>query len=204
MLFGVLPALRSLSVNPQAALQSNPSRVANTRQGSTTRSLLVAAEVACTVVLLIVTGLVLRSFSQVLRQNRGFDSSHVTVAQVDLYSPQYGDSQPNSKAAKTAFIDRALAALAQLPGVESVAMTSALPLTGQTWIDGLDRVDHPLPPGEQPKINLRWISPGYLSTMHIALVDGSNITADRCQPQSGAHLRADSPGRISRRESHRP
>jgi len=182
MLFGVLPALRSLRVNPQAALQSNPSRVANTRQGSTTRNLLVAAEVACTVVLLIVTGLVLRSFSQVLRQNRGFDSSHVTVAQVDLYSPQYGDSQPNYKAAKSAFIDRALAAIAQLPGVQSVAMTSAMPLTGQTWIDGLDRVDRPLPPGEQPKINLRWISPEYLSTMRIALVDGSNITGNHANP----------------------
>ena len=182
MLFGVLPALRSLRVNPQAALQSNPSRVANTRQGSTTRSLLVAAEVACTVVLLVITGLVLRSFSQVLRQNRGFDSSHVTVAQVDLYSPQYGDSQPNYKAAKNAFIDRALAALGQLPGVQSVAMTSALPLTGQTWIDGLDRVDHPLPPGEQPKINLRWISPGYLPTMRIALVDGRNISDDHANP----------------------
>jgi predicted permease len=182
MLFGVLPALRSLRVNPQAALQSNPSRVANTRQGSTTRNLLVAAEVACTVVLLIVTGLVLRSFSQVLRQNRGFDSSHVTVAQVDLYSPQYGDSQPNYKAAKSAFIDRALAAIAQLPGVQSVAMTSAMPLTGQTWIDGLDRVDRPLSPGEQPKINLRWISPEYLSTMRIALVDGSNITANHADP----------------------
>jgi len=182
MLFGVLPALRSLRVNPQAALQSNPSRVANTRQGSTTRNLLVAAEVACTVVLLIVTGLVLRSFSQVLRQNRGFDSSHVTVAQVDLYSPQYGDSQPNYKAAKSAFIDRALAAIAQLPGVQSVAMTSAMPLTGQTWIDGLDRVDRPLSPGEQPKINLRWISPEYLCTMRIALVDGTNITANHANP----------------------
>ena len=62
-------------------------------------------------------------------------------------------------------------------------MTSAMPLTGQTWIDGLERVDHPLPPGEQPKINLRWISPGYLPTMRIALVDGRNISdADRSNP----------------------
>jgi predicted permease len=183
VLFGVLPALRSLRVNPQAALQSNPSRVANTRQGGATRNLLVAAEVACTVVLLIVTGLVLRSFSQVLRQDRGFDSSHVTVAQVDLYSPQYGDSEPNSKAAKAAFIDRAIAELQQLPGVQSVGITSALPLTGETWIDGLDRIDHPLPAGEQPKVNLRWISPEYLATMRIALVDGRNISdADRASP----------------------
>ena len=184
ILFGVLPALRSLQVNPQAALQSNPSRVANTRQGSATRNLLVAGEVACTVVLLIITGLVLRSFSQVLRQDRGFDSGHVTAGQVDLYSPQYGDSQPNSKAAKAAFIDRVLEALRGLPGVQSVGMTSELPMTGDTWIDGIDRLDHPLPPGEQPKVNLRWISPGYLSTMHIALVSGRDISdADRADPK---------------------
>jgi len=183
ILFGVLPALRSLQVNPQAALQSNPSRVANMRQGSTTRNLLVAGEVACTVVLLVVTGLVLRSFSQVLRQDRGFDPSHVTAGQVDLYSPQYGDSQPNSKSAKAAFIDRAIEVLRALPGVQSVGMTSELPMTGDTWIDGLDRVDHPLPPGEQPKVNLRWISPGYLSTMHIALVAGRDILdADHASP----------------------
>ena len=85
---------------------------------------MVAAQVACTVVLLIVTSLVLRSFSRLLRQDRGFDSSHVTLAQVDLFAPQYGDSVPNGKAAKLAFADRALTALRQLPGVQSVALTS--------------------------------------------------------------------------------
>jgi predicted permease len=183
ILFGTLPALRSLGVNPQAALQSNPSRVANSRQGNLTRELLVASEVACTVVLLIVTGLVLRSFSQVLGQQRGFDSGHVTAAQVDLYSPQYGDSQPHADAAKAAFIDRTLEALRQLPGVQSAGMTSAMPLTGDTWVDGLDRVDHPLPAGEQLKVNLRWISPGYLATMHMALISGRDISAaDRPSP----------------------
>ena len=63
LLFGVLPALRSLRVHPQAALQANSSRTANTQEGRRTRSLLVATEVACTVVLLIITSLVLRSFS---------------------------------------------------------------------------------------------------------------------------------------------
>ena len=150
MLFGVLPALRSLRVHPQAALQANSSRTANTQEGRRTRSLLVATEVACTVVLLIITSLVLRSFSHLLRQNRGFDSSHVTLAQVDLFAPQYDDALPNVKAVKLAFADRALAALAQLPGVQSVAITSATPLTGETWVDNLTRPDHPVPEAEQP------------------------------------------------------
>jgi predicted permease len=177
LLFGVLPALRSLRVHPQSALQANSSRTANTREGRRTRSLLVATEVACTVILLIITSLVLRSFSHLLRQNRGFDSSHITLAQVDLFAPRYDDALPNVKAVKLAFADRAQAALAQLPGVQSVAITSVTPLTGETWVDNLGRPDHPVPPAEQPAINVRWINPGYLATMQIALIAGRNLSA---------------------------
>ncbi len=180
LLFGTLPALRSLRIDPQSALQSNPTRVANTRASSRTRNLLVAAEVACTVVLLMVTGLVLRSFSQVMRQSRGFDTGHVVAAQVDLYAPQYGDSAPNVDAVKNAFIDRTLTSLRQIPGVQSAAMTSAMPLTGETWIDLLTRPDHPVPHGREPQVNIRFVSPGYLSTMRIPLISGRNFTdADR-------------------------
>jgi putative ABC transport system permease protein len=183
LLFGVLPALRSLRVHPQAVLQANSSRTANTQEGRRTRSLLVATEVACTVVLLIITSLVLRSFSHLLRQNRGFDSSHVTLAQVDLFAPQYDDALPNVKAVKLAFADRAQAALAQLPGVQSVAITSATPLTGETWVDNLGRPDHPVPPAEQPAVNVRWINPSYLATMQIAVVAGRDLTAaDKANP----------------------
>ena len=66
IMFGMLPALRSLRVPPQAALQANSHAHANTREGHRTRSVMVAAQVACTVVLLIVTSLVLRSFSHLV------------------------------------------------------------------------------------------------------------------------------------------
>ena len=107
----------------------------------------------------------------------------VTLAQVDLFAPQYDDALPNVKAVKLAFADRALAALAQLPGVQSVAITSATPLTGETWVDNLTRPDHPVPPAQQPAVNVRWINPSYLATMQIALVAGRNLTAaDRANP----------------------
>ena len=183
LLSGILPALRSLRVPPQTVLQANSSRAANTQEGRHTRSLLVAAEVACTVVLLIVTSLVLRSFSRLLRQDRGFDSSHVTAAQVDLFAPQYSDTVPNIKAVKLAFADRALAALESLPGVKSAAVTSAMPLTGQTWVDELVRPDHPVPRAQRPLINVRWINPDYLATMQIPLVAGRNLAgSDRADP----------------------
>lgn len=181
--FGILPTVLSLDVHPQAALQANSSRTVNSRQGHRTRSVLVAAQVACTVVLLIVTSLVLRSFSHMVRQNRGFDSSHVTMAQVDLFSPEFSDKVPNVKAVKLAFADRALTALRQLPGVQSVTLTSAMPLTGETWVSDLERPDHPLPEAQRPMVNLRWVNQDYLATMQIPLIAGRNLTAaDRAYP----------------------
>src|ERR1700733_1344826 len=181
--FGILPALRSIRVPPQAALQANSTRAANTQESHRTRGLMVDAQVACTVVLLIVTSLALRSFSHLMRQNRGFDSSHVTLAQVDLFAPQYGDFSTTTNTAKLGFADRALAALDQLPGVQSVAVTSAMPLAGENWVDSLSRPDHPVPVAEQPLINARFIDPDYLPTMQISLVSGRNIAAtDRANP----------------------
>jgi predicted permease len=182
--FGILPALRSLRVHPLAAMQANSSRTASSRVGQHTRSLLVAAQVACTIVLLIVTSLALRSFSRLLRQDRGFDTSHITMAQTDLFAPAY-ENQDSKKgnAAKLAFVDRAIAALGQLPGVQSVGLTSVTPLTGETWVDNITRPDHPVPAGKEPAVNVRWINPDYLSTMQSALIAGRNITtADRANP----------------------
>ncbi|HEY6847307.1 MAG TPA: ABC transporter permease [Terracidiphilus sp.] len=181
--FGIMPALKSLRVHPQAALQANSTRTANAQEGRRTRNAMVATQVACTVVLLIVTSLVLRSFSNLMRQNRGFDSSHITVAQVDLFTPQYDVEGAKGSAIRLALADRTLTALGQLPGVQSVAVTSVTPLTGETWVDNLFRPDHPLPAGKEPRINVRWINPDYLPTMDSPLVAGRNITAaDRANP----------------------
>lgn len=178
MLFGILPALRSLRVQPQAALQSQSARVASSREGKSVRNLLVAAEIACTVVLLIITSLLLQSFGKLLHQNTGLNTSHVTAAQVDLFTPQYGKSK-----AKIAFIDRSMAALKALPGVQSVAVTSAMPFTGETWLNPLNRPDHPLPEAEQPLVNVRFISPDFLPTMHMTLRSGRSIApSDRTNP----------------------
>ena len=183
IMFGMLPALRSLRVAPQAALRVNSTRAANAPESQRTRSWMVAAQLACTVVLLIVTSLALRSFSRLLRQDRGFNASHVTLAQVDLFAAQYDVGGGKGNLVRLAFADRALLALGQLPGVQSVAVTSVAPLTGETWVDNLTRPDHPVPPQQAPAINVRWINPDYLSTMQGSLVAGRNIaTADRANP----------------------
>ncbi len=178
LLFGVLPALRSMRVDPQSAMQTSTQRVSASRESRSTRQVLVAAEVACTVALLIVTGLLVRSFSTLLTQNRDFDSSHLTLASVFLYAPQYGDQSPKSQAVRAAFMDRAIADLGHIPGVQSVASTSEQPMAGATWIDEVVRPDHPLPDGQNPDANIRWISPGYASTLRIPVLAGRDFTPD--------------------------
>jgi predicted permease len=183
VLFGLLPALRSFRIQPQAALQSNSSRTVSSQEGQRARNVMVAAQVACTVVLLILTSLVLHSFSRLMRQERGFDSSHIVYAQVDLLAQRYDDTKPGFREAKLAFVDRVFAGLNQLPGVQSVGMTSATPLAGETWVDYLERPDHPAPQGQKPLVNVRWINPEFLPTMRIPLVAGRNFTAaDRGNP----------------------
>ncbi|MGA7382775.1 MAG: ABC transporter permease [Terriglobales bacterium] len=175
LLFGLLPALRSIRVDPQRAMQANPARVANTREGQRTRHLLVGGELACTVVLLIVTGLLVRSFSRMLMQQRDFDAGHITLAGVSLGTPRYGNSPEEAAAVRASFIDHALTDLGRLPGVESVAMTSELPIAGETWVSNILRSDHPLPPGQEPSANIRWVSPSYISTLKIPLVAGRDL-----------------------------
>jgi predicted permease len=189
--FGILPALRSLRVAPQSALQSSSTRLSGTLQAVRTRRLLVAVEVACSVILLVVTGLITRSFSHLLTQDREFNSEHVVMAKADLSDARYssGEGMPDDPGAdrgslaRDAMIDRTLDGLRSLPGVQTAAVTSVMPLTGDMSVDGLTRPDHPVPEGQVPMANRRFISPGYFETMKIPLLVGREFNAaDRQNP----------------------
>lgn len=180
LVFGILPALRSMRADPQAVMQGNSIRVANTRQGSRMRSVLVGTEVACTLLLLVVTALVVSSFARVVMQQRNFDADHVTLAQVNLFNSNYGQTNPNNEASKNAFVDGTLEGLARIPGVTSAAVTSEMPMTGESWIDGITRPDHPLPESQRPMVNVRMVSANYRSTLQIPLIAGRDLVlADR-------------------------
>ncbi len=142
--------------------------------------------------LLIVTGLITRSFSHLLTQDRKFNSQHVVVAKADLSGARYSSgaempSDPGADAAslqRDLLIDQTLQRLRSLPGVQSAAITNVLPLTGDMSVDGLVRPDHPLPEGEVPMANRRFISPGYFATMQIPLLAGRDFTEqDRRNPR---------------------
>jgi len=182
--FGVLPALRSLRVTPHSALQSNSTRSSVNRQAVRTRRLLVAVQVACSITLLVVTGLITRSFSRLLSQNRHFNSERMVMAEAELNNREYSSgpglpdnfgSDPGSLA-RGAMLTHTLEKIRSLPGVESAAITSVLPLTGDMSVTGLHRTDHPVPQGQVPMANRRFISPGYFEVMGIPLLSGRDFT----------------------------
>lgn len=190
--FGILSALRSLRVMPQSSLQSSSTRFSGGKEAARSRKLLVAVEVACSVTLLIVTGLVTRSFSHLLTQDRRFTSQQVVMSKADLSAPKYssGEGMPDNfgadpgSLARDSMIDRTLDQLRALPGVQSAAITNVIPLTGDTSVDGLVRPDHPVPQGQVPMANRRFTSPGYFDTMGIPLLAGRDFNEkDRENPR---------------------
>ena len=123
------------------------------------------------------TGLVVRSFSRVLNQPHDFDASQVILAEADLLSPRYEQPNGAGDSARSEFIDRILDKVRSNPGVESAAMTSTMPLSGDAAVHSIYRPDHPLSESEVPTANLRNVSPGYFPTMQTRLIAGRDFTA---------------------------
>jgi predicted permease len=165
ILFGTLPALRLAHVPPQEALQANSGRTTSDRHSRSASRWLVGLEVAGCAALLTVTGLFGKSLLHLMTQDRGFETRRVAVAQVDLSRQTRKDD-----AGREGFDDRVLEALHAIPGVESAGLVSAMPLEGESWVEGIVRSDSPQ--RDNPLLNLRWVSPGYFETTGQRLVAG--------------------------------
>jgi predicted permease len=165
VLCGLLPALRLLRTDPQAALQQNNGRAVGASHSWRLRNSLIGLQVFGCTALLLVTGLFSRSLLFLLNQDRGFDTHNVMVAEARVSAASF-DTAPK----RIAFDDGVLARLRAIPGMESAGLVSAMPLEGETWIDSLKRVDRP--DQRAPEINLRWVSPGYFETTRQTLKAG--------------------------------
>ena len=131
-------------------------------------SMLVVAEVALAVVLLVGGGLMLKSFVQLLRVDPGFQPHQ--VLRLDLALPELKYREP---AQQVAFYNELIARLHSLPGVESVGATTQTPLSpGDNWSAfAVDGQPEP-PPGQQQQAAIRSVSDDYFHTMQIPLRKG--------------------------------
>ncbi len=165
LISGILPALRLLATDPHACLQQNSSRATGSKSSHRLRTWLVGLQVCGCTALLLVTGLFSKSLLNLLRQDKGFETRNVAMAEVALSPKLYGSDQ-----SRIAFIDGVLESLRALPGVEAAGLVSAMPLEGERWIEFLQRVDRPSQQG--PLVNARWVSPGYFEATRQKLVAG--------------------------------
>jgi predicted permease len=170
VLFGLMPALKSTRGSLEGALRKGGRGNSSTRHR--TQNVFIVAEVALTVVLLVGTGLMLRSLARLWTVSPGFRSRGVLMFITGL-SPENASSPEKIRSSLRAINDR----LAALPGVQSASVDiGALPFTGSTslgfWPDG-----EPRPPRGKAREALFYaVGPEYLETMGIPLVGGRSFT----------------------------
>jgi predicted permease len=168
---GLIPALHASRRDLNSGLQQSSHRSVGGHQ--LLRRTLVTAEVALALVLLVSTGLLLRSLQSLLAIDPGFDAWNVLTMQVQTSGPRFDDDATHR------FFEQALEAVRQVPGVTEAAFTSQLPLSGD--LDDGYGVHFESSPTANPDADsgaFRYaVSPGYLEAMAIPLRSGRVLDA---------------------------
>jgi predicted permease len=167
LLAGAAPAWMIANTPPQEVLHSESRLASESRSSRRMRRILVAVEVAVSVALVLMTGLLTTSLLRLLHVDRGFEAARIATAMVDLPFKSYADLGP-----KVAFYKQVLERLSQIPGVEYAAVVSELPLTNDRWLDMMLLPGDTRPMMSLPTEHFRWVSPGYFETIRLPLVAG--------------------------------
>src|SRR5262249_37328242 len=100
----------------------------------------------------------------------GFSPDHVIAVEIAPMATRYRDAS-----ARAALYDRILTAARALTSVSSAAWTSALPLTGETWVDLVATVGDTRPSSQKPSANYRFVGPEYFKTLAMPIAKGRSI-----------------------------
>lgn len=170
--FGLVPAIQGSHFNLNDTLKESGRDSAGGSKGNRIRGLLVIGEVAVSFVLLIGAGLLINSFVHLRNLDPGFRSDHLLTMKVNLSDVKYPDRER-----RAAFFDEVMRRVRELPGVQSAAVASNLPLTynGDSMSISVEGVPDP-PPDQQPDVIYRAIGSGYFATMGIPIVRGRDLT----------------------------
>jgi predicted permease len=173
LLAGAVPAWISSRTQPHEVLHSESRLASESRGSKRVRRVLVAVEVAVSVALVLMTGLLIASLTRLMHIDRGFEVERTITAEIDLPHRSYSDQK-----SRTPFYKELLERLRQLPGVESAGLVSHLPLTGDSWIDMIRVRGDARPFMQIPSEHFRWVSPDYFSAIHLSLIAGRFLSAD--------------------------
>jgi putative ABC transport system permease protein len=173
ILFGLAPALQTSRLDLRTMLNEATRGSTGSARQQQVRSTLVVVEVAFALVLLIGAGLLIRSFSRLQDVQPGFQPTNILVVDVPV-SPQ---ALPKS-AQRMDFFDNLRARAAALPGVLSVGAATNLPVSGGGGSIHFNIQGHPpQSPRDYILVGYRPVTPGYLETLHVPLLQGRLLTS---------------------------
>ena len=166
LVVGLAPAIRLARVDLQGALRAASAR--GDRRGPI-RSGLVVMEVAASLVMLVGSGLLARSFQQLSRVDYGFEPGGLLTASISLPRSRYPDAP-----AQFAFVERLQERLKSLPGVRSATGTSEPPAYshGMTMSFAIEGKTSPNPSGRFDPVTTHMVMPGYFTTLGVPLLRG--------------------------------
>ncbi|HLM25293.1 MAG TPA: ABC transporter permease, partial [Pyrinomonadaceae bacterium] len=165
VLFGLIPAIQAGEVDVHETLKETGR---GTSGRNWLRSSLVVAEVATTLVVLIFAGLMIRSFYKLQQVNPGFSHDRLTSFSIALPEKKYATEEVQGS-----FYSRLLENIRALPGVESAAAASGLPLGNNGWQTSFLIEGQPAPPRDQtPLMEACLVTPDYFKAMNIPVLRG--------------------------------
>jgi putative ABC transport system permease protein len=170
VIFGLSPALHASKAELNSMLKEG-GRSDGGASGQRTRAVLVMAEVALALLLLLSAGLLLKSSWRLQQVNPGFNSEQVLKVRLNLPPSRYKED-----AAIAAFYQRLIERLSVLPGVQAAGSTSSVLLRKVHHSIGVAIEGHPTPSGLRPQLPVDSVSHGYFQVMAIPIIQGRAFT----------------------------
>src|SRR6185437_12573475 len=175
--FGMFPALQLSRTDMNSRLRDEGRGTSAGRARAQVKNVLVVCQVAFSLVMLIIAGLLVRSFGRLLRVDPGFDSQNVLTMSISLPTVKYAKPEQ-----QVMFFDEFLRKLSAVPGIQSASVSAPLPLSPIRITPILPEGQQVVPLAQRPFIIVEATSPKFLETMHIPLQAGRAFTdADNAQ-----------------------
>ena len=169
MIFGLAPAIQASRPQLSGVLKEG-GRNASAGSGHRLRTAFVVTEIALAVVLLVGSGLLLKSLFRLLNTSPGFNPENILTMTVVLPATKYNDANSQIN-----FQDQLNQRIAALPGVSDVGTVDILPLqAGNTTIVYVEGEPLP-PPGQETEANVRVISESYFQTLQVPVIEGRSF-----------------------------
>ncbi|MFY9572513.1 MAG: ABC transporter permease, partial [Blastocatellia bacterium] len=172
LLFGLVPAIQSTRTSFNEALKEGGKGSPGKASRNRARNAMVVAEVALSLVLLIGSGLLIRSFVEMMRSDFGIEPANVLTIQVSLPGERYEKAEP-----KLSFYDQLLRRVEALPGVIDAGATAILPMSGNNFSRSLESAGQTtFPESKRPNVLYSPVTTGYFAAIGTRVIRGRNFT----------------------------